>query len=193
MTYCDYIDRRAFANKYDVAFRRLAGELSFAPAPMFADIARATDMVPIPGRSVFAHRVRSWMPKHRRRDFSIRYSCANGAKTEYAKIIDGRVPYMLYAWAMRDGSTRDFALWWCIDLSVFRRWAAACLRAGLPVPTGSEIREVPGGNRALFVCPTNAVLDGFDGLLVAVGGAEHHAADAPMNDKGGGPCQLDLF
>lgn len=116
----DWKADKLWSDRFIPEIRRIVGPYLLIPSSLVQDQQEAADLVVLKGQSMtIACRVRrpGFLPKYRD-EFTIRCQRDNGSKTELEKITEGWGDWMFYAHSneFQDG----FALWWLLDLSIWR-------------------------------------------------------------------------
>jgi hypothetical protein len=139
-----YAENREWSDQFIPTIKQIVGPYLLEPAPFALDVSEATDLIVFQARDMrIAARVRRneyankfpWQ-------FTIRSRVASGAKTEFAKIVEGWGDWLFYGFAYDgDGGIQR---WMLVDLHALR--AALILRTkGCP-----RHDEVPNGDGTYF-------------------------------------------
>jgi hypothetical protein len=116
-----YADDRKWADRYIPVIKRIVGPHLLSPAPLEVDQQQAADLIVLRARDMtIACRVRR--PGYAKKwpyDITIRSRRHSGAKTEFAKIVDGWGDWMFYGHAQYSEQI-GFSRWYLIDLAALR-------------------------------------------------------------------------
>jgi hypothetical protein len=130
-----YTADRAFSDRFLPAICAAVGPRLLVPAPFELDCKQATDLVVLTARNMaIAARVRKWYYSHGYPcQFTIRAHRDSGAETELSKIVAGFGDWLFYGFSNKAGDGSGFALWYIIDLHVFRAF-----REGVPMTANGD-------------------------------------------------------
>src|SRR3990167_1319494 len=139
-----YSENREWSDQFIPIVKQIVGPYLLEPAPFELDVNEATDLLVFRARDMrIAARVRrpEFVDKFPWQ-FTIRSRVASGAKTEFAKIIEGWGDWFFYGFAYEgDGGIQR---WMIVDLHAFR---AALIQRKRGCPRHDE---VPNGDGTCF-------------------------------------------
>lgn len=120
-----WTEDKAWADRFMEDTKAILGRCLLGPPPDEEDREHNTDLFVLymdPVRIACRVRHNSYM-KAFSGEFTLRASRPSGAKTEFAKVIEGWGDYLFYAIA--DATETWLEVWSLIDLAVFRTWIKA--------------------------------------------------------------------